>query len=505
VKWLAVLMMLPSVAMAQAAPADALTPLDLGVAMQRALEHNPGLRAAAESVPQAVAQRDQAFALIQPKIDLGLQYRINDREIAFDIGDGFSGITDAFGTIYGNLGLVYEQLFELGALDAADCDRMAEINGFDDCASMTDVLINGGEFDTGSTDTPAEPTVIQAKSQLFVALNVTWPLSPSVITLASAGARQIDAAEAQLRATREQIVFGVVQAYAGAYQAQEGIAVLLQQVELAAAHRRDTEALFRAGMVTRDLLLRAQVEEQKILLQLSQLQQQHRTLRRAVGVLMGTGMDGVGPLQPLPEVVVDATADARDWAGEALEKRPELRQAEAMEKAAKNMQIDAGLQFLPQLAVTGSWSWTDQSAGFDGKQDSWWIGLGASIPIWDGALKIHKARVAASQRRQAQANIDSQRMMIEQEARDAFDQWNSARDALPVAQLEHDLAAEAYRLAEVRYRAGTARQIEILDARAVLQGSELSLLQARVAERVAGAALLKAAGQVRLWAGSLGG
>ena len=63
----------------------------------------------------------------------------------------------------------------------------------------------------------------------------------------------------------------------------------------------------------------------------------------------------------------------------------------------------------------------------------------------------------------------------------------------------------AYRLAEVRYRAGTARQIELLDARAVLQGSELSLLQTRVAERVAGAALLKAAGQVRMWAGGLEG
>jgi outer membrane protein TolC len=502
--------LVPSLAWAQEVPSN-LPSLQLGQAMQTALSENLGLMAAGESIPQAVAQRDQAFALIQPQIDLGLQYRINDREIAFDPAADFGGATDglgdAFGGIYGNLGFIYEQLFELNALQGDDCDRLAELNGFEDCAALTDVMINGGEIEAPDTggEVDSEPTVIQAKAQLFVAVNVTWPLSPSVITLASAGARNIDAAEAQLRTTREQIVFGVVQTYAAAYQAQEGIAVLLDQVELAAAHLKDTEALFRAGMVTKDLVLRAGVEQQKIILQLKRLQQQHRTTRRGLGVLMGTGLDGVGRLEPLPEVVVDPTADGRDWAGEALDRRPELAQAQAMELASKNMQIDAGLQFLPQLAVTGSYSWTDQSAGFDGKQDSWWIGLGASVPIWDGGIKIHKARIAASQRRQAQANLKMQRQQVQQEAKDAFDQWNSAREALPVAQLEQELATEAYRLAEVRYKAGAARQIELLDARAALQGSELSLLQTRIAERVAGAALLKAAGQVRAWASEVDG
>lgn len=503
------MLMVPTLAVAQTPDVSALPSLGLAKAMRTALETNPGLIAAGESIPQAVAQRDQAFALIQPQVDVGMQYRINDREIAFDpaadFGGATDGITDAFGAIYGNLGVIYGELFELGSLSAKDCENIASVNGFADCAELTEVLLGGGEITAPEDDAPpADPTVIQPKEQLFIGVNVTWPLSPSVITLASAGARQIDAAEAQLLATREQIVHGVIQTYAGAYGAQESIAVLLEQVQLAAAHRKDTEALFRAGMVTKDLVLRAGVEEQKVILQLNQLNQQHRTMRRALGVLMGTGLDGVGRLDPLPEVVVDPKADGRDWAGEALEKRPELRQSEANELAAKNMKIDSILQFLPQLAVSGSYNWTDQAAGFDGIQGSWWIGLGANIPIWDGGIKIHKARIAASQYRQAQAALKAQTQQVEQEAEDAYDQWMTARDSLPVAQLEQELAAEAYRLSEVRYKAGTARQIEILDARGALQGAELSLLQARINERVAGAALLKAAGQVRLWAGELG-
>ncbi len=507
-KWL-LLLLVPALASAQEpspiAAAAAAPSLGLQTALQTALSENKNLVTAQELVPQAMAGRDKAWAFIQPNIDLGLQYRVNDREIAFDMSELGDGLGDAFGGIYGNLGFIYGELFQLGTIDGDDCNNLAEINGFADCDELTNVFLEGGDIEPDTDTGDSEPTVIQPKEQFFFNAQVNWPLSPRVIPLAVAGERQVDAARAQLQQIKEQVVYGVVQAYAGAYGAQESVGLLLNQVELAAAHHKDTEALFRAGVITKDVLLRAQVEEQKIILQLKQAQQAHRTARRGLGLLMGTGIGGHGRLEPLPEVVVDASATGEDWAEDAIEQRPELRGAQAQALAAKNMEIDAGLQFLPTVAFSGSYNWTDQSAGFDDKQGSWWIGIGGSIPVWDGGIRVHQAREAASRRRQAVANIEALRQQVATEAADAWDSWASAQDSLPVAKQERDLAAEAYRLAEVRYRAGASRQVEILDARAVLQGAELSLLQAQISERVAGVRLMQAVGEARTWANGLGG
>ena len=256
--------------------------------------------------------------------------------------------------------------------------------------------------------------------------------------------------------------------------------------------------------MTKDLLLRAQVEQQKILLQLAQAQQQHRKARRVLALLMGGGLDSIGRLAPLPEVDVDRSG-AMDWGNAARDGRPELAGAKAQALAAKNMEIDAGLQFLPSVALQGSYSWTNVEAGFDGKQDSWWVGLGAQIPIWDGGIRVHQAREASSRRRQALANVEAVRQQVTAEAEDAWDDWKAAQEALPVAALERDLAAEAFRLAEVRHRAGATRQVELLDARAALQGAELSYLNTEVATRVAGVKLLQSVGKARAWAAETAG
>jgi outer membrane protein TolC len=508
-RWI-LLALLPGAAFAQDPVAGAPT-LALSQALETALSSNLDLATAEEAVPQAQAQRDQAWAFIQPTADLGLQYRINDREIAFDsseFGD-LSAITEPFEAIYGNLGFIYGKMAENGDLDILgdDCDTLAEINGFADCAELTDAFFNGeGLGETGDDDdsTPAEPIIVQQKAQLFLSANFSWPLSPRVIPLVSAGKQQVAAAKGQLRQAQDGVLLGTVQAYAMAYQAQEGIKLLQEQVALAEAHRKDTEVLRRTGIVTDSAVLRARVEEARIQLQLKQLEQQNRQARRALGQLMGTGVGSYGDLAALPAVSWDGPGPGAELRDQALESRPDAQIADAQLKAAKNMTVDAGLAFVPTFALSGNATWSPQAAGFDNRQYNLWLGLGLGIPIWDGGARLSTARAAASQKRQAEANIKRVQLQVATEVADAHDAWTTAQQALPVAQLERDLAAEAHRLAKVRYAAGAGRQLEVLDARASLQASELSLLQQEVAERLAAVQFLAAAGQMRTWASSVG-
>ena len=113
----------------------------------------------------------------------------------------------------------------------------------------------------------------------------------------------------------------------------------------------------------------------------------------ALALLMGSSSVDFGNLHPLPAIELPEQSEG-DWTGQAVERRPEVGGAEAQSRAAREMEIDAVLQFLPAFALNGSWNWTDSPAGFDSSQSSWWVGLGASLPLWDGGLLVHGARDA---------------------------------------------------------------------------------------------------------------
>lgn len=484
-------------------PAPAPGPsLRLEQALALATEGNRDLKMAREAITLAAAQRDRAFAFIQPTADVGLSYRINDREIAFDMASSFedSGIGDVFTGLYENIGFIYGKIYEddpAGFND--DCDQIAEINGFDDCAALTAAFLDGdgvgGAPDTGES----EPIVVQQKANFYVSAQFQWPLSPRVAPLATAGKHAVQAAEETLDHATEQVLAGVVQAYAYTWQAQEGARLLGEQVGLAAEHRKTAENLAAAGAITRDQVLRARVEEAKLQLQLRQVQQQHRQARRALGLLLGVGEPPWTDLEPLPPVAIE-TQGVDSIVVTAPQDRSDLGAARAQALAAHQMKIDGGLQFLPTFAVTGQLNWIAKVSGFDTKKTSWVIGLNASIPIWDGGLRVQNIRETAARERQAAQRVEALQAQVEVEVRDAWDNWLSAQEALPVAQLERDLSAEGYRLTEVRYEAGAATQLELLDARSGLQAAELGLVQRRVDLALTGARLLAAAGRFKLWA-----
>ena len=493
-------LLLPATAGAQEDRASTVS-LDLSTAVRTAVQSNPTISIVAEMVPQAMAGRDKAYAMIQPNISLGMMYRINDREIAFDMSETTDLLGDAFGGIYGNLGIIYGNMFESGMLDADDCEEIAVVNGFADCAELTEVMLEGGEFEPSGDDDDAEPMVVQPKTQFFVAAEAAWPLNPRVIPLARAGTFGVDAAQAQVAQTREGIIGGVVQVYAGVYQLQEGIALLEEMVELAQAHVRDVEIMESAGVVTRDIVLRARLEKAKLELQVAQMRQQSGTVRRGLGLLMGVDETPMGTLAPLGGLTM--SSESLDDARAVAMRRPDRAAAMSQAAAARELTIDSGMAFLPTFAVTGQWAWSNVAAGFDDKKSSWNIGLAASLPIWDGGLNVHGAREAASRRRMAELQVTSLTNQIDVEVVDAWAGWESTRDELPVAELERDLAQETYRLVEVRYQAGESRQIELLDARAQLQQAELTLLNKRVGLQVAAVQVMAATGQLRQWASGL--
>lgn len=164
-----------------------------------------------------------------------------------------------------------------------------------------------------------------------------------------------------------------------------------------------------------------------------------------------------------------------------LERRPDVRQAEAQLVAANARIGEAKAAFFPQIQLTGSYGVTsvDLSTLFTGAARIWSFGPSISVPIFNAG------RVAAGLDL-AEARRDEALVAYQQAIQNAF---RDVEDALiahrknreEVFQQEAQAAAyrEAVRLAKLRYYSGIGSQFEVLDAERQLFNAEIAATRTR--------------------------
>jgi multidrug efflux system outer membrane protein len=166
-----------------------------------------------------------------------------------------------------------------------------------------------------------------------------------------------------------------------------------------------------------------------------------------------------------------------------LERRPDVRQAEAsLAAATERIGVARASQF-PALRLTGSAG--VESAELDTLLSPgsrvWSIGAGLLGPILDGGRYAARTAQAEARARQAEA---AYRKAVEAAFRDVADALSNVRLA---ADTETDLqsrvtvAREAVRLARLRYERGYSAYLEVLDAQRTLNESLLAFIRNRQA------------------------
>jgi outer membrane protein TolC len=145
---------------------------------------------------------------------------------------------------------------------------------------------------------------------------------------------------------------------------------------------------------------------------------------------------------------------------EALQKRPEILEADANIAAArKGIQI-ARRSSQPSLQAVFGYDYTPTAAGFT-RVNQAQVGLNLNVPIFDGGLA--RARVHEAQGDVATAEV-SRRDAVDQvqvEVQQAYLTLLQARDRVAVANVGLAQAREASRLALVRYNAGVSQAVGV--------------------------------------------
>jgi outer membrane protein len=271
---------------------------------------------------------------------------------------------------------------------------------------------------------------------------------------------------------------------------EENVALLSRQVH-------DTQNQATVGTLSKFEVLRAKVALANAQPDLITARNDYRNsieqLRQALGVPRGgQEMPAVaGSLDFVPEDFALATALVS-----AHEHRPELLRLGKLEEAGEQSVTSARSNYYPNLSVYGAYERVGEGLvqGGSFNANGWLLGLQSSWAIFDGRATAGRVIQTKSQLRQTRLSASQEELAVDVEVRQALSSLQEATELVTASQQTAEEAAEALRLANSRFKAGSATQLDVLTSQVALTQAKTNQLQANYTHLVAVAAARKAIG-----------
>jgi len=333
----------------------------------------------------------------------------------------------------------------------------------------------------------AEPIVIQQGEALDAVVTATVPLVvPPAYAQLAAARRSERASEATFDATEATVLLGVAQAFFASAGTDELVVARRDAVAVATETFDVAKARVAAQLANQVDSTRAETALVRAQQDLAEAENARAAAYRALATLLGTRE---------PITVAPSTDAPPDLEGaQALERRPELRAQRATIAAADATVQAAGWRWAPTLSAFGNLRGTNY-AGFSGDKYSWAVGLQLDWLLFDGGARDAQRHQAAAQRSEAAERLAQLEDQVGDEVANARGTLATKRKGVTAAQRAVDLARETLRLVRAQYDAGTAKQLDVLQAQDTLVAAEVGLAQAHFDLALAGLQLQRAAGE----------
>jgi outer membrane protein TolC len=333
------------------------------------------------------------------------------------------------------------------------------------------------------TGTTAPPTLPR-----YVANNgVHEYIAQGVLSQALSGGmiadyRRAAALEAVARARAEiaarGLVVAVVQAYYGYLIAQRKYSN--QQQAFAEAERffGITQKLEKGGEVAHSDVIKAQIQYQGQQRELEQADLEMRRTHLDLAVMLFRDfnedfsvVDDLGqPSAPVPSFADVQTAATRN--------NPDLRTAIFSLRAAGQEVSAAHWELLPSVGIEYFYGIDANQFATHGPFDPALgrrvpnLGYSAAatlnLPVWNWGAGWSRVKQASLQRKQAQVELSFEQRQLVANLRSAYDELQVAHAQLETLTQSATLAAESLRLTTLRYQAGEATVLEVVDAQNTL-------------------------------------
>jgi len=322
-------------------------------------------------------------------------------------------------------------------------------------------------------------------------------------------ARMLEASAGwDLTKDRSEFVFAVKNAYWGLARAREIEAVVDDTIVQVQEHLKDVRAFFDQGLLTKNEVLRAELQLSQTELLRIDARNASEMARTSLNTLIGLPVEADVELTSSAESAASQVpadvgpvedAAARSLLGTALAGRPELKASEFRIKASEAGLKAARSGWYPQVALAGNYYYLRPNPrllpAVDRFKATWDVGVSVSFDLWNwGQTKsqTEQAKAQLSQARDARKLLEDQAVLDVTQSRLALVQ---ARDKIGVAAQAVGQAEENLRMVREQFREGVALNSDVLDAEVFLLQARTSRTQAAMDLALAQARLEKALGK----------
>lgn len=158
--------------------------------------------------------------------------------------------------------------------------------------------------------------------------------------------------------------------------------------------------------------------------------------------------------------------------------RAAVRQAAELVTVRENQRRAARAERLPVIDLTTQWgrvAYPKQGVpAWDEMRSNWTVGVQMRLPILTGGAQRGAELKAQADVMEARARLEQTRELAALDARSALERLESAEAAWQASVGTVEQAERAYRIAEIRFREGLSTQVELSDARLMLQQAEMN-------------------------------
>lgn len=312
---------------------------------------------------------------------------------------------------------------------------------------------------------PAVPQTAAGRTTARIAATQAVPWFGKLGTRAAAAEAETEMARRELAAVELSVIEEVKRAYYELYYVQKALGITEESKQLLQALAKIAEAKYRAGTVSQQDWLRAEVEVVNLEGELVRLRQELASSQARLAQLLHVSPET--PLRAVEELSREQIPrDLERLYQQAIARRPELQAQLAAIRRERQRVALARLAYFPDMAFTVNWTGMTSEGAMaptaDGMPDVG-IGMMVNVPIYrkrlDAAVREAEAQTVAAAR-----SYDALRDKTAQEVKDLFAQATSQYE---LSRLFRDeiipKAEQTLRVSTAAYETGQTDFLQLID------------------------------------------
>ena len=361
------------------------------------------------------------------------------------------------------------------------------------------------DVDPFQVTVPFSPTPIQIQETILnnygFNISVNQPLFTGFRLSSLKNAAEYNSLASEVEHTKEanHEALKIQQAFWNFYKAQKVLALIEENLKSLEQHLKDTRNFLQNGLVTKNDLLKIEVQYSNTKLKRIEAENNLNLARvnfnKAIGIKLSE------------QTRIDVNEKNPDLSGysfdnlleEALNKREELKSLSYRINAGKESVTAANSGWLPSVYLFGHFYYSKPNQRVlplkDEFNETWDLGVSLNWDLWDWGNTSSKAVQAEQQLLQTQTSLNILKENIETEVYHNYLKLISENDKVEVSKKALEASEENYRITNEKYAQQLATSRDLIDAEVDLLNAQTQLTTSLINFEIARVMLEKSVGR----------